>query len=142
MGLDMYLHKRTWLGRESRDQLSMNGLPDMVEPGKVCYVIEEAGYWRKANAIHRWIVENVQDGNDDCHTYEVSREQLQALLGQVEAVLAHPDMAVHLLPTQAGFFFGGTEYDEYYVEDLKETRRILTEALADTEADFEYCSSW
>src|SRR5680860_607615 len=142
MGLDMYLHKRTWLGRESRDQLSMNRLPDMVEPGKVRYVIEEAGYWRKANAIHRWFVENVQAGNDDCHTYEVSREQLQALLRSVETVLAHPDMAAHLLPTQEGFFFGSTEYDEGYVEDLQETKTILVEALADDEADFEYSSSW
>lgn len=142
MGLDMYLHKRTWIGVEARERLTMNGLPDTVEPGKVCYLIEEAGYWRKANAIHSWFVENIQDGNDDCHTYEVSRENLQALLRSVETVLAHPDMAAQLLPTQEGFFFGGTEYDEYYIDYLEETRRILTEALADIEADFEYGSSW
>lgn len=142
MGLDMYLHKRTWIGDEARERLTMNGLPDTVEPSRVTYVIEDVGSWRKANAIHRWFVENVQDGNDDCHTYEVSRDQLQALLRSVVTVLAHPDMAVHLLPTQEGFFFGSVEYDEYYVEDLRETKRILNEALADTGADFEYCSSW
>ena len=142
MGLDMYLHKRTWIGIEARERLTMNGLPDGVEPSKVTYVIQDAGYWRKANAIHRWFVENVQDDQDDCHTYEVSREQLQALLDTVDTVLKHPDMAAHLLPTQAGFFFGNTEYGQDYIDVLMETKRILSEPLADTEADFEYSSSW
>src|SRR5665811_122359 len=142
MGLDMYLHKRTYIWSETRAELRLSGVPDTVEPGKVCYIVEEAGYWRKANAIHQWIVENVQDGNDNCHTHEVSRAQLQALLRSVETVLAHPDMAARLLPTQEGFFFGGTEYDDGYVACLKETTRILTDALADGEAEFEYCSSW
>lgn len=142
MGLDMYLHKRTWIGVEARERLTMNGLPDTVEPSRVNYVAEDAGYWRKANAIHRWFVEHVQGGNDDCGLYEVSRDQLQALQRSVDTVLAHPDMAAQLLPTQEGFFFGCTEYGEYYVEDLEETRRILKEALADTGAGFEYCSSW
>lgn len=142
MGLDMYLHKRTWLGVEARERLTMNGLPDTVEPSRVNYVVEDAGYWRKVNAIHRWFVENVQGGHDDCGLYQVSREQLQTLLGQVEAVLAHPELASQLLPTQAGFFFGGTDYDKWYFEDLKETKDILTQALADEACGFEYTSSW
>jgi len=142
MGLDMYLHKRTWIGVEARERLTMNGLPDTVEPSRVTYVVEDAGSWRKANAIHRWFVEYVQAGNDNCHTYAVSREQLQALQRSVEIVLAHPDMAAQLLPTQEGFFFGSIEYDEGYVEDLKETTHILTEALTDGAAQFEYTSSW
>ena len=36
--------------------------------------------WRKANQIHNWFVENVQNGKDDCGTYEVSKEQLETLL--------------------------------------------------------------
>jgi hypothetical protein len=48
----MYLHKRTWLGGEARERLTMNGLPDSVEPSRVNYVVEAIGYWRKANAIH------------------------------------------------------------------------------------------
>jgi len=142
MGLDMYLHKRTWIGVEARKRLTMSGLPDGVEPSKVTYVVQDAGYWRKANAIHHWFVENVQDGNDDCHTYDVSRDQLQALLRLVVTVLGHPDMAARLLPTQSGFFFGSTEYGQDYLDGLKETKRIVSEALADTEADFEYSSSW
>ena len=38
------------------------------------------GYWRKANAVHNWFVDNVQDGNDGCKHYWVSKEDLQKLL--------------------------------------------------------------
>lgn len=41
---------------------------------------QNVAYWRKANQIHKWFVDNVQDGNDDCGTYEVSKEKLQLLL--------------------------------------------------------------
>lgn len=46
-----------------------------------------AAQWRKANQIHKWFVDNVQGGNDDCGTYEVGVEQLQELLGIVNKVL-------------------------------------------------------
>ena len=50
-----------------------------------------------------------------------------------------------LLPTAEGFFFGRNEYDQYYLEDIKETIDIINNILDDT--DFEeytiaYCSSW
>jgi len=49
------------------------------------------------------------------------------------------------LPTQAGFFFGGTKYDEYYFEGIQDTIEILQTVLKET--DFEesvitYQSSW
>lgn len=142
MGLDMYVHKRTWIGVATRETMELKGVPDTVEPRKVVYIVEDAGSWRKANAIHRWFVENVQHGKDDCGLYQVSREQLQALLRSVETVLAHSELAERVLPTQEGFFFGGTEYDEWYVDDLKETKRMVTEVLEDDDAEFEYGSSW
>lgn len=33
-------------------------------------IIQNVGYWRKANQIHRWFVDNVQDGDDDCDYHE------------------------------------------------------------------------
>ena len=61
MGLDMYLTKRTWVGLNYEHN-------------------RETGYWRKANHIHQWFVENIQDGNDDCREYYVPRERLKELL--------------------------------------------------------------
>ena len=50
-----------------------------------------------------------------------------------------------LLPTTSGFFFGSTDYDEYYYEDIEYTANKIREILETT--DFEtqmiyYISSW
>lgn len=54
-------------------------------------------------------------------------------------------VAEELLPTTNGFFFGGTDYDEWYIKDIKDTIKIITEVLKTT--DFEtqmiyYLASW
>lgn len=73
----------------------------------------------------------------------MSREQLEELLGVVNEVLADHSKADELLPTQSGFFFGSTEYDEYYFGDLELTKKILKNALSmPKEWDFGYSSSW
>ena len=119
-------------------------------------IMEQVGYWRKANHIHNWFVENVQDGEDDCNYHnEVTEEILRELLSACETVLAScefegeyvkdPSIAMELLPTSSGFFFGSTEYDEYYVNDIEETIDIITSVLQTTDFDKEmiyYVSSW
>lgn len=103
----------------------------------------EAGYWRKANAVHKWFVDNCQGGNDDCGYYHVSREQLQELRDLCRRVIDFKHLANELLPAQGGFFFGSTDYDEYYYQDLEQTVRIIDQALTLPESwDFEYHSSW
>lgn len=128
-------------------------------------------YWRKANAIHQWFVDNVQVGKDECQESYVSREQLQALLDVVTIILGTAskgeltiekdifgnewesfpnatldvDLAKEALGTQAGFFFGSTAYDQWYILDLELTRDQLTQVLNDPELegyDFYYQSSW
>jgi len=77
----------------------------------------------------------VQEGNDDCGTYHVSREQLQELLDTIKKVLACKNKAKDLLPTTSGFFFGSTDYDDYYWDDLRRTEKELTELLADKDEE-------
>lgn len=106
---------------------------------------EELAYWRKTNHVHRWFVENVQGGQDDCERYEVTRAQLTELLGLCTQVLGDKEKAEELLPTTSGFFFGGTDYDEYYYSDLRDTLRQLSKAISDTDFEKEivfYQSSW
>ena len=60
-------------------------------------------------------------------------------------VIINPEVAEELLPSRGGFFFGSTEYDEYYMQDIEDTIEIIKNVLATT--DFEtqmlaYCSSW
>lgn len=48
---------------------------------------QECHYWRKANAIHNFFVENVQDGEDDCGTYYVSKLVIEDLAERCDLVL-------------------------------------------------------
>jgi hypothetical protein len=152
MGLDMYLYKKNyiwqgdWIKPEAKQEVIVKKggqIDTKIKSEKVKYVVEEAGYWRKANAIHRWFVDNVQEGNDNCGNYYVSRDTLEELLELCKKVVADNSLAETLLPTQSGFFFGGTEYNEWYFEDVINTIKILEECLEDESADeFEYSSSW
>jgi hypothetical protein len=76
----------------------------------------------------------------------VSREKLLSLRDQVDLVLRSKNEAVaqEYLPTESGFFFGNTEYDEYYWSDLKYTLKELTRVLdsADEGVEFSYQASW
>ena len=148
MGLDMYLEKRTYvrpLGKPEEQynvEVTKGGESVKIDPKRVTYIIEEIGYWRKANQIHSWFVENVQNGVDNCSEYCVSKGQLEDLLEICKKILNDNSLADELLPTASGFFFGGTEYDEWYYKDIENTIGILEEALSDTHADYYYSSSW
>lgn len=90
----------------------------------------KVGYWRKANAIHSWFVENCGKGIDNCQEIRVDSEDLKALLKLCREVLADHSKASTLLATHDGFFFGSTEYDEWYFEDIEATVKILEKTLA------------
>lgn len=84
-------------------------------------------YWRKANAIHEWFVNNTQGGQDPAPTSPpIHGEVLADLIDRCQQVLETPLLAAKLLPTQPGFFFGSTDYDEWYVQELKSTVDMLT----------------
>ena len=151
MGLDMYLNKHTYVQKwehidESKQynvEVTRGGEPTNINPKKIKYIIEEAGYWRKANAIHNWFVENVQQGVDDCRDYYVDTDDLEKLLDACEKVKADHSLADSLLPSASGFFFGGTEYDEWYFNSIDNTIDMLKEALADeSDSSYYYSSSW
>jgi hypothetical protein len=60
-------------------------------------------------------------------------------------VLDDTSLAEELLPTEAGFFFGSTLYDEDYVENLEYTVEQITEILKDPSIDgysFSYHAWW
>lgn len=154
MGLDMYLNKRTnirsWEGLEPelRHKVTVEGPKTAhIKPNKVVGIVEEAMYWRKANAIHAWFVKNVQDGVDNCEEYEVRRDMLVCLRDTCHEVLADTTSAATLLPPQGGFFFGSTEINEWYWQEVERTEQELDALLTDTEdlvwdVHFYYRSSW
>lgn len=108
-------------------------------------------YWRKANAIHDWFVKNCQEGNDDCRTTWVGETNIKELLDTLKKVLqnrTNTALIQELLPTTEGFFFGGTEYDEYYFETIEKTIEVLQAEVDEMESmdeyyfDYYYHSSW
>ena len=120
----------------------------------------QVGYWRKANAIHKWFVDNVQDGEDDCGYYVVTQANLEELrsicdkiiqntklvpsgktykvfdinlkkeVDEQQLVVDDDALCEELLPTQDGFFFGGTSYDDWYYESVQYTRDLCDKLLA------------
>lgn len=188
MGLDMYLYKKEYVKNwehtqpEHRYHITYakgDGKPVEINPS---YLVTEVGYWRKANAIHRWFVDNVQGGVDECQHSYVDSEQLEELRdivkqllegiktvdgdvsngttyygdGRIEhhttpgRIVTNPELCDKLLPTQDGCFFGGTGYDEWYIQGLELTKeildRVLKEHAEDSEKgrwyDYEYHASW
>lgn len=96
MGLDMYLTRQTYVQNwnhtkpENRVEITINKgrkPHPKIDPSKITYITEEVGYWRKANHIHKWFVDNVQDGIDECQRSYVSFEQLQELKELCKSVL-------------------------------------------------------
>ena len=179
---------KEWCGQEESD-INAEALKALTPEFKLGYsywdtrkayghyrIFQNCAYWRKANAIHSWFVQNVQNGVDDCDTYQVTREQLEALKEACEIVLfqvktedaqvcvgiqhqhgkdipmmqdgkviTNPEVCAEALPTQSGFFFGSTDYDEYYIEDLSKTVQMLTEVIEQTDWETQtvcYSSSW
>ena len=154
MGLDMYLSAKRYMSKyfDPADTQKIDQVNDIfgvegIEDGD--YGAQEVtfrvGYWRKANAIHAWFVQNCQEGRDECQETWVGREQLQALVEVCKQVLANKKKAAELLPSASGFFFGSTEYDEWYYQDVEYTVTRLEKVLADPalqKCDFYYQSSW
>jgi len=115
MGLDMMLEAKRYVGSSERE--------------KLVSITQKLGYWRKANQIHGWFVNTVQNGVDDQREYPVSREQLKELKALCEEALKNKDKAGEILPPTSGFFFGSYEVDEYYFKDCEDTIKIIDEAL-------------
>ena len=115
MGLDMYLEKKHKLENT------------MVE---LCY-------WRKANQIRRWFDEHLDGGVENCGRKKVEKEDLEELIDTCKKVLKDHSLASQLLPSQSGFFFGSTEYDEWYFFDVEDTIKKIRKAIRQVDLENE-----
>lgn len=160
MGLDMYLRAEKYVSaygfeKDEDEKKQFRAIMDALCVSKECQdpgtpsltVAFTIAYWRKANAIHKWFIDKCGGGEDDCRRMYVGRESLQELLELCENVLAkkEEEFSQENLPTQEGFFFGETEYGEYYYEYLEytiERLRIIINDKTLTQCDFFYEASW
>ena len=153
----MYLYRREYVGgwdwAEDRIDTKERALYDniidylgidRVEASPHAYIDVVVAYWRKANSVHKWFCD-LDGGRDECQDISVSPEQLRELRDLCAAVIEQPAMAANVLPTQPGFFFGSYDYDEWYMEDMKNTVAQLDKVLADADGvwtSFIYRASW
>lgn len=148
MGLDMYLNAKRYLWtfpEDGEDAVAAKAIAELLGlTGKRVKQVEaEAMYWRKANAIHKWFVDNVQEGTDDCGNYAVSKEQLEELRELILQAIETKNSS--LLPPTSGFFFGSDKVDDYYWDDLSTTASGIAKMLEDFPSEqweYEYHSSW
>ena len=161
MGLDMYLEARKYVGQYNYSNgestpnpeytalvaLAPKGLTDNVDLFGGASVALTVGYWRKANAIHGWFVNELAGGVDECQEIYVPREKLAELRELCASVIKQPAMAGDILPPQDGFFFGSNEIDEWYLKDMQLTIDIIDNVLSAIPEDdygwsFTYRASW
>ena len=118
MGLDMYLYEKQ---------------------------THEVAYWRKANAIHGWII-NYTNSVDDCTPISLTKRDLCVLRETCQEVLSArtEEAALQLLPPMEGFFFGSNGIDDWYWGNLEDTVEKLNTAIDESvdDAMFEYLASW
>lgn len=160
MGLDMYLTARKYVSRfDYKDGVKVqesefDALDDLAPAGLTKYgefagiqIEYPIGYWRKANAIHGWFVNECANGVDDCNKVYVPREKLVELLELCKQVTHEPAMAGDILPPTSGFFFGTYEIDDWYMQDMNYTIQMLEHVLSivpenDWDWSFIYQASW
>ena len=155
MGLDSYLYRREYVsGYSWKDDVNEKytfdsvvnaiGIQPCAESPHINIEVCVA-YWRKANAIHKWFCD-LDGGKDECQSIYVNYDKLRELRDLAASVIEQPAMAASVLPTQMGFFFGSYDYDEWYMENMKNTVEQLDKVLADvgpdTWTDFIYRASW
>jgi hypothetical protein len=165
MGLDMYMSARkhinkiNWdlLDRDSDTKYSQATYPqwdNVVDSAGLATLADREGiygvdvsvnvcYWRKCNQIHNWFVKNIQGGEDNCGEYYVSKAKIKEL--ETLCTLAITNKDPNLLPPTEGFFFGGTDIDEWYWRDIEDTRKQLRRLInlpEFEELSFYYQSSW
>ena len=92
------------------------------------FINHEDMYYRKVNCLYAYFNDRLED--EQCL---VTKADVEDIIDRAKNVLlAHDEVtSAQLLPTQSGFFFGSTEYDEYYYDDIADVYKLFTKYLED-----------
>lgn len=113
---------------------------------------ETVADWRKSNQIHSWFVRRFPD-LENCKDVVITKNDILALAGDISMCInevieiGYPGVECKTrLPTMSGFFFGPTDYDYWYVEDLFESLKKVTKCAymmtKSPDAKFTYIAWW
>lgn len=172
MGLDLYLYRQRYVRGDKAKKVKE--LVGEKAEGSVS-VKTNVAYWRKANAIHRFFYDFTGEDEDTREIYipyecleellkrcKEIKSKVKLIDGKVSAGYTYKDgkrvdmwedgkvikdssLCEELLPTQEGFFFGDTDYNECYMDDINDTIEQLEQIMADDDRatdDYYYYGSW
>ena len=119
---------------------------------------ETLAYFRKVNFIQKFFEDRYEVPDDE--SVPITKEDLQELADLCERVMSKfeewdstkesldsddqveppkhiQEYAEELLPTCDGFFFGSTDYDRWYFNDVKYVLKTVKEVLQEVEDSYE-----
>lgn len=106
------------------DILCEDNLQKIVDYAIDCYASGNDMYYRKVNFLYAFFAEALED--EQC---VVTKHDVETVISHCKEVLADHSLAEKLLPTQAGFFFGSTDYNEWYFKDVEDVLEKFTKYL-------------
>lgn len=75
--------------------------------------------FRKVNCLQGYFENKYHIEN--CQEFPIEKHMVEEILSLTEQVLAEPNKGKELFPIQLGFFYGNYEYNDYYIDDVRET---------------------
>ena len=117
-------------GKMCNEVKSIEEVADFFKSFERCYYAESDAYFRKVNFVYRYFSPKLVD--ECCF---VSKADLEDLIKRCIEVLTDHSKAEELLPTTSGFFFGSTDYDDWYFKDVEDCKIQMGKLLEDFDED-------
>ena len=115
---------------KSRDERNSKLINELEDEKEKINPWNEVAYFRKVNFLIPFF-----GYEENCSNIEIDKYQVEDLIEACKEVLTNHDKASFLLPTQEGFFFGSTDYDDWYFDDVQNVKEKFEEILADFDRD-------
>ena len=153
MGLDSFLHKRTYVrnyGHRPKEHVNtvivkLGGKKRRdIKPERVSYITETVMEWYNNHSLHQWFNENVEV-NEGCDSY-VSFDVLQELLNALVRTKLSLKRKRQLLDDDIIMNYDGLSDDEFLAmieQQISNFRKLFRELKnAQSQVDFYYSASW
>ena len=118
----------------TKEILDFPELEKQIDDEVKSYYLQYDAYFRKVNFLFAYY-ENKGKMVDEYYAF-TDKEDIDDIIDRCERVLADHSLVNELLPTQSGFFFGGTDYNDWYFDDVKDClqqmkkyRKLLTDGV-------------
>lgn len=115
-----------------------------IHPIEKCQIEELVSIAKELLKEHHAINSSILSYKEILEVYKDDKKKTKEIQEKITALWANfAEIASKKLPTTSGFFFGYTEYKEWYVNDLTEIVNVFEEILNSTDFDidqiFMYC---